>query len=183
MTVAAEIANRLHVLTISEMRVATWTTAVEYLVSHAGRWIPAAELGDYVYRGACSRAAPHVLIRRARAAGVRIESSAFGYRVGRIDRPVCRTCGGLVIDYGDDLVCYGCIGTEYADLDVGRAPYREGSRQGRRWTAEEIQFVLDNDSSMGLEELGQRLDRTASAVRGLRATLGLSRKTYVRDSR
>jgi hypothetical protein len=122
-----------------------------------------------------------MLIYRARRAGVRIESSAFGYRVGREERCACPECGALVVVYGDgERVCYGCVGTEYAELEVGRAAYREGSRQGKAWSPEEIAFVLEHDAVMGLEEMGRRLDRSASAVRGLRAQLGLARKAYVR---
>lgn len=175
--------NGLHGFTVSGMRIPVWVDAVTYLVSHAGRWVTASELGDYIYRGACSARAPHVLIHRARRAGVRIESGAFGYRVGRDLGSICASCGGLLVRYEGESVCYGCVGSDYADLEVGRAPYREGSRQGKPWTREEIAFVLEHDASMSLEEMGRRLDRSASAVRGLRAHLGLQRKPYVREAR
>ncbi len=178
---AVQTVRGLHTFTFSSMHVPRWVEVVAYLVSHAGRWVPASELGDFVYQGVCSKRAPHVLVHRARRAGVRIESSAFGYRVGREERRACPECGALVVVYGDgERVCYGCVGTEFAELEVGRAAYREGSRQGKAWTPEEIAFVLEHDAVMGLEEMGRRLDRSASAVRGLRAQLGLARKSYVR---
>lgn len=161
-----------------------WVEAVALLVNRGGRWVTGSELGDSLYGSVCSPRAGHVLVLRARRAGVRIESSAFGYRIGREERATCPACGEWMVVYADgERVCYGCVGTEFADLDVGRAAYREGSRQGKPWTAEEIQFVLENDARMSLEEMGRELDRSASAVRGLRAQLGLARKRHVREVR
>lgn len=170
----------VHTLTIMTP---VWAQAVLYLARRAGYWVSSWELGDHVYGAGCySRHAPHELVRRARRAGVPIESNrALGYRLGRDRSLICSSCGSLRVRYADgEVVCYGCVGTEYVDLEVGRAPYREGSRQGKPWTEEEKRFVLENDALMGLEELGRRLDRSASAVRGLRAQLGLPRKPYVR---
>ncbi len=156
-----------------------WLEAVLYLLSHAGRWVSAQELGDHVYRGVYSPSAPYVLVHRARMAGVKIESGPFGYRIGRSDRPLCERCGRLLVEYPQERVCYSCVGTSFVDLEVGRAD-SSGARSGQHWTADEIQFVIEHDSTMSLEELGLALGRTASAVRGLRASLGLRRKPYVR---
>lgn len=53
---------------------------------------------------------------------------------------------------------------------------------GKPWSEEERRFVLENDARMTHAEIGAALQRRASAVRGLRAKLGLPRKAYVRDA-
>src|SRR5687768_11202893 len=74
---------------------APWERAVDYLVSHAGRWVPGWELADAVYGGICSESAVWVLINRARKY-FRIESSkVFGYRIGEVEATaaLCPKCG------------------------------------------------------------------------------------------
>lgn len=62
---------------------------------------------------------------------------------------------------------------------TGRRGYEAGTKQGQPWTEEERAFVLAHLEDMSLEELGEALDRTASAVRGYLAT-NFIRKKYVR---
>lgn len=158
-----------------------WTSAVDYLVSHAGRWVPSVEIGDYVYSGACARTTPHILIQRAKRAGIPIESSELGYRIGRDTTLRCPSCGLLRVRYPDgELVCYGCVGTDFVDLEVGRAAYDPTTRQGRAWTEEEHAFVRDNRDTMSNAELALALNRTESGVRGQSTAMGLGRKAYIK---
>ena len=159
------------------MRTSTWRMAVEYLVSHAGRWVTSVEIGDYVYSGACVRHAPHMLIQRARRAGVPIESSEMGYRIGRNTSLVCPSCGALRVQYPGELVCYGCVGTQFAELEVGRAS-GEGERSGKPWTPEEEAFVRANQHRMSQAQMGELLQRSEPSVRGYMRTRGLE-KRYV----
>ena len=156
---------------------------VEYLVSHAGRWVPALELADALYGGVCAESAPRVLVRRARAAGFRIDSSQYGYQVGRVEqqRQKCPGCGRLRVRYDGEWVCYGCPSTGVVDLEVGRAGYEEGTQQGKAWRAAEVDFAWMHRGVMGYEELAAALDRTASGVRGLFGVRGWA-KPYVRKA-
>lgn len=160
-----------------------WEQAVAYIASHGGRWVPGFEVVDHVYSGAGSPHAAKVLIYRARKAGVPVESSMYGYRIGRQKVRTCTRCNALTVIYPDgEVICYSCVGAEYADLEVGRAPYAEGTRQGVPWTEDERQFVLAHMHEMTLEELAEGIDRTVSAVRGFLFTNGLH-KPYVRRNR
>mgnify|MGYP001174153113 FL=1 len=170
---------------------------LDYLASHAGRFVPSQELREAVFGEYSSPTRPlEVVLRIRRKLGASVIESApgFGYRVsnaracGLARR--CPRCGRGIVEYrSEGWVCFGCgaqgerAAIEVAELEVGRAAYRGGSRQGEPWTEEERRFVLENDARMGLEEMGRQLDRTASAVRGLRAQLGLPRKAYVREVR
>lgn len=141
----------------------SWATAVDYLLSHAGRWVPSVEIADFVYSGACARHAPHMLIARAKRAGVPIESSVLGYRIGRNLSLACPDCGMLRVRYPDgELVCYGCVGTEFVDLEVGRTPYDPTTRQGKAWTQQELQFIRDNRNHMSNVAMAEVLNRTES---------------------
>lgn len=153
---------------------------VEYLASHAGRWVPGSELADALYSGLCAESAPRVLVNRARAKGFAIESGAMGYRVGRsLSQNACGRCGRLQVRYGREWVCYGCPSTAVVDLEVGRAGYEEGSQQGKAWKAVEVEFAWLHRAVMGYEELGAALDRSPNGVRGLFNTRGWA-KPYVR---
>lgn len=158
-----------------------WTQAVEYLVSHAGRWVSGFEIGDHVYRGQHSPKAPGQLIYRARKAGIPIESSPYGYRIGRQHRLTCRQCGALMVRYPDgEMVCYSCVGSQYIHLEFGRTPYAEGTRQRAPWSEEDRAFVLTHQSDMSLAELGAAISRTPAAVRGFLKQHSRTRKPYVR---
>lgn len=159
------------------VRVPVWASAVEYLVSHSGRWVTGWEIGDFVYKGICSPRAPHMLIRRARRAGIPIESSELGYRIGRNKELTCPSCGALRVLYPDELICYSCVGTEFADLEVGRSQ-GEGERSGKAWTPSEEAFVRANKDRMSHREMGELLQRSEAAVRGYTRTRGLD-KRYV----
>lgn len=156
---------------------------VEYLVEHAGRWVPGSELADVVYGGVCADSAPRVLVARARARGYRIESTRAGYRVGRPEAAGarCPKCARLRVRYEGEWVCYGCPSTAVVDLEVGRAGPVAGTQQGQRWRREEERFVWEHRAVMSYEELGEALDRSASGVRGLFGLRGWD-KPYVRSS-
>ena len=131
--------------------------------------------------GCYSRQAPIEMVRRARLAGVPIESNrAMGYRLGRDRSLICSSCGSLRVRYPDgEVVCYGCVGTEYAELEVGRAPYDPNTRQGRAWTEEESALLRELwQTRMTQAEIAMRLERTANSVRAQGKILGLGRKPY-----
>ena len=155
----------------------TWAIAVDYLLSHAGRWVPSSEISDHIYSGACADASPRVLIHRARRAGIPIESSEMGYRIGRNTSLACPSCGALRVQYPGELVCYGCVGTQFAELEVGRAS-GEGERSGKPWTPEEEAFVRANQHRMSQAQMGELLQRSEPSVRGYMRTRGLE-KRYV----
>lgn len=159
-----------------------WADAVAYLARRPGQWVSAAELGDNIYGSGCySRNAPIEMVRRARKAGVPIESNrALGYRLGRDRSLICPECGSWMVRYEEEVVCYACVGTVYADLAVGRAAYEPGTRQGKAWTPEELEFVRSNPG-LSFSETAQRLERTESSVRAAWASLGLGRKPYARS--
>lgn len=158
---------------------------VRYLVGHSGRQVGEQELRDHLFNGICSEGAVRILIYRVRLKLGRtfIESDEGGYCIGthRV-QDLCARCRRPMVRYEDELVCYACVGTAFVDLEVGRTAPQEGTRQGQSWSEEERQFVLENDERLSLEEMGEALNRSASAVRGFRATLGLPRKAYVRRS-
>lgn len=163
---------------MEKVRIPNWTLAVDYLLRHDGRWVTSTELGDFVYGGFYSRAAPHVLIHRARRAGLTVESSCFGYRMRRAVFLVCPICGAPRVPYGcNELVCYGCVGTQFAELEVGRAS-GEGERSGKPWTPEEEAFVRANQHRMSQAQMGELLQRSEPSVRGYMRTRGLE-KRYV----
>ena len=180
---AGQTVITFHDVTVfSQMRRPTWTTAVEYLLSHAGRWVPSVEISDHVYAGICSDASPRVLIHRARRAGIPIESSELGYRIGRDNSLACPTCGSLRVRYPDgELVCYGCVGTEFVDLEVGRAPYDPSTKQGKAWTQEELDYIRDHRDTKSNAEIARDLNRTESGVRGQSTAMRLPRKAYRRN--
>lgn len=174
-----ETAKGIRPYTVSAVvHVPVWASAVEYLASHSGRWVTGMEIGDFVYKGICSPRAPHALMRRARQAGIPIESSYLGYRIGRDNSLACPTCGSLRVRYPDgELVCYGCVGTQFAELEVGRAS-GEGERSGKPWTPEEEAFVRANQHRMSQAQMGELLQRSEPSVRGYMRTRGLE-KRYV----
>ncbi len=166
---------------------------LRYLAAHAGRFVPVGELLDKVFDGAADDSTVRQAVRRVRAlVGERVIESmqGLGYRVplgvaSELEMR-CERCFRPMVDYRDVAQCFGCgfqvrhpAPLEQAvDLDVGRAPYREGSRSGQAWTKEEVGYVLDN-LRFGYEELGAALDRTGNAVRGLLDDLGIA-KPYPR---
>jgi hypothetical protein len=156
---------------------ATWEKAVDYLAEHAGRWVPGWELADVVYQGFCSRAAVAQLMRRARRY-FPIESGRLGYRIGRPDLSAfdCPKCGRRRVRYSDEWVCYGCPGTAAVDLEVGRTPYAEGSRGGKQWTDAEIDLALSLNETHTFEQIGELVNRSGNAVRGLYDSLGVEKK-------
>ena len=158
---------------------------LRYLAGHAGRRVSEQELRDHLFGGICSSAAVRELITRVRRKLGRnfIENDEGGYFISsqRAD-DLCSRCKRPTVRYEDERVCYACVGTAFVELAVGRTPPQEGTRQGQSWSEEERQFVLENDERLSLEEMGEALNRSASAVRGFRATLGLPRKAYVRRS-
>lgn len=163
------------------MRTPTWTAAIDYLLSHAGRWVPSVEIADHVYSGTCNRSAPHVLMHRAKRAGIPIEASLMGYRIGRNNSLACPDCGALRVRYPDgELVCYGCVGTEFVDLEVGRTPYDPNTNQGKAWTDKELQFIRDNRDTMSNVAMAEALNRTESGVRGQATRMALGRKRYMK---
>lgn len=154
--------------------------AALYLVSHRGRWVPAWELADHLYGGHCGRSTVRMLVLRLRRRGLEVESGPFGYRVGRSAVRECDRCGGRMVRYEDEWVCYGCPGTGVVDLEVGRSP-AVGERGGREWTEEDRARLREMWLlPMKQDAIGEVLGRSASAVRAEAATLGLGRKPYVR---
>ena len=161
---------------------AAWERAIDYLASHAGRWVPGWELADAVYGGHCSRSAVPMLIKRAKRY-FRVESDPnLGYRIGRADlaEALCKNCGARRVRYQDEWVCYGCPSTAVVDLEVGRAGYAEGSDAGKAWKPEEDAFIREHHTSMGDREMAELLNRSPNGVRSRRATLELGPKKYVR---
>lgn len=155
---------------------------LSYLCGHAGRFVSGWELADAVYGGVGGEAAVRmgVMRLRGRLGDRAIEAvRGLGYRVpasraAELER-VCANCLRPVADYEDVEVCFGC-GRTFAkplpfegagDIDVGRAPYKPGSRSGQAWTEGEKEFVRSHMDSLTLEEMGSKLNRSASSVRGL----------------
>lgn len=178
-----ETAKGIRPYTVSAVvHVPVWASAVEYLASHSGRWVTGMEIGDFVYKGICSPRAPHALMRRARQAGIPIESSYLGYRIGRDNSLACPTCGSLRVRYPDgELVCYGCVGTEFVDLEVGRAPYDPSTKQGKAWTPSELDYIREHRDHKSNAEIARDLNRTESGVRGQSTAMRLPRKAYRRN--
>lgn len=163
----------------------SWEIAVDYLASHAGRWVQGWELADAIYGGYCAPSAVAGAIKAARKY-FPIESSRMGYRIGRKDVAAaeCPTCGARRVRYqGDaDWTCYGCPGSWAVDLEVGRAAYAEGTRGGKHWTDEEVDLALSLNATHTYEQIGQAVNRSGDAVRGLYTTLGI-KKIYVLGER
>ena len=156
--------------------------AVQYLVGHRGRWVPGWELADLLYGGACNRRSVSVVISRARRRGLRVESSAFGYRIGRPGQQEgdCPVCSAPRVRYEGEWVCYGCPGTSVVDLEVGRA-MPVGEHSGKGWDEEQRRRLRELwPLDLTQEAIGEELGRSASAVRAEAASLGLGRKRYVR---
>lgn len=166
-----------------------------YLSGHAGRFVPSEELVDALWFGAADASVPrnHVASLRRKLGAAFIEwAHGLGYRVSqqRSDALLreCGRCRRPIVDYGQEWICYACGATgegpqpiESHDLDVGRAPYREGSRSGKGWTADERAFVMEHLEDMTLDAIGRALNRSESAVRGFMDSQGL-RKRYVRSA-
>lgn len=168
---------------------------VTHLLLRDGRWTPAYLLSATLFGpGSSSRLVLNVVCRaRAKLGRAVIESSyAAGYRIPGRYRPgiptCCTRCGSPVEWEGREWTCTDCGRSgelprlEVVDRGVGRRGYEEGTRQGSPWSEEEKRFVLEHLDDMSLDELGDAVDRTASAVRGFLATNGL-RKPYVRARR
>jgi hypothetical protein len=106
-------------------------------------------------------------------------SRRLGYRIGRPDvaNAACRNCGRLRVRYPDgEWVCYGCPSTSAVDLEVGRTPYAEGSRGGKQWTDAEIDLALSLNETHTFEQIGELVNRSGNAVRGLYDSLGVEKK-------
>jgi hypothetical protein len=151
---------------------------VDYLASHAGRWVPGWELTDAIYGGHADRTTVAKAVEHARR-HFPIESGRLGYRIGRPDvaNAACRNCGRLRVRYPDgEWVCYGCPSTSAVDLEVGRTPYAEGSRGGKQWTDAEIDLALSLNETHTFEQIGELVNRSGNAVRGLYDSLGVEKK-------
>lgn len=158
---------------------------ISYLRSHAGAFVPASELAEAIWGDDADEALSYRIVQRVRQklGPTYIESSAFGYRLtysrAATVAMVCSNCGAEAVNYSSEWVCYGCTGTQNVDLEVGRAAYAEGTNSGKPWTRAEREFVLAHLADMSLEELGDAVNRTESAVRGFLAQEGI-KKPYVR---
>lgn len=178
---------------------------LDYLASHAGRFVPSDEILQAVWGGFADPSRPWVVIWRIRQKLGRtvIEGSGgpggLGYRItqGRANTLAhrCPRCGRAVTDYREDgWVCHACgamgqrkaleSSNEMADLAVGRSPYAEGTRGGKQWTEEEDRFLIENHRCMTQEQIGDYLNRSPNAVRGemgalkRRGVLPKERKPY-----
>lgn len=172
---------------------------VTELLLRDGRTAPAVTLAARLFQDTTALPQVRRLVRLARrklGGSVSIEATGFGYRIPGRFRPVvptcCTNCGSPVQWDSRDWWCEDCgrggelPRLEVPDRGVGRKGYEAGTKQGQPWSAEEREFVLAHLDDMNLDELGEALDRTASAVRGFLATfrhedgrVGL-KKTYVR---
>lgn len=165
---------------------------VTALLLRDGRWVPAHVLAVEVFGHRSDTQLVKMLVYRARTKLGRsvIESEwGAGYRIpGRYRREVptvCARCGSPVAFEGRHWSCGDCGRAgevprlNVLDHGVGRRGYEEGTRQGEAWSESERQFVVDHLDDMNLDELGEALDRTASAVRGFLAVNGI-KKPYVR---
>lgn len=161
---------------------------VQYLDGHAGRAVFDWELKDFLYQGICSEplVRVHILNIRRKLGRSFIElCETGGYRLSSqrsaMLARVCTRCGKPVVQYEEEFVCYGCPSTQFADLDVGRAS-GPGERSGAAWTEEERAYAVAHAEDMTFEEIGAQLQRSESAVRGLYAQMGLT-KRYVASVR
>ena len=164
---------------------------VTELLLRDGRAAPTAVLARRLFADEGAGALVRQLVRRARRklGFAVIENTWGGYRIPGRFRPVaptcCARCGSPVEWDARDWWCEDCgAGGEVPRLEVvsrgvGRRGYAAGTRQGLPWTEAEREFVLAHLDDMNLNELGEAVDRTPSAVRGFLATAGL-RKPYVR---
>lgn len=168
--------------------------ALNYIAGHAGRFVTERELGDELFGPARNESAVRQVVRRLRQRlGVAfIETGPDGgYRIsqGRADSLTreCGRCRRPIVEYGESWTCFACGATgegpkpieSAVELEVGRAPYREGSRSGKPWSDEETAFAVEHNEDMSFEEIGEALQRSEASVRGLYQQLGL-RKRYVR---
>ena len=175
-------------LTVREYQV------LDYVRGHRPRPVPFDELNDAVFGeyAAGSRSRRVVCeIRQKLGSSVLVTVHGFGVRfgLGRVVEalPRCPDCGRPVAPYQEEWQCFSCGSggfrkqIEAVDLDVGRAAYEEGTRQGAAWSEEELAFVAANMDRMSDREMGELLGgRSASAVRGARRG---KRKKYVRRGR
>lgn len=157
-----------------------WESAVNYLLRTPGRWVGGEELGHFLYNGTCEASAPRKAVQRARRQGFPIESGVFGYRIGRAVRndAQCPKCSTLRCLDGTEWVCYGCMGTEFVDLDLDRPGYDPNSRQGKEWSEEENAELRRLWSKMTQAEIGELLQRSECSVRAQGHALGLGKKPY-----
>lgn len=167
---------------------------VTELLLRDGRAAPTASLAKRLFQDETAVVLVRQLVQRSRRklGGSVIENTWGGYRIPGRFRPVvptcCARCGSPVEWDARDWWCADCgAGGEMPRLEVvshgvGRRGYAEGTRQGQPWSEEEREFVLAHLDDMNLNELGEALDRTPSAVRGFLAVNGL-KKPYVRASR
>lgn len=169
---------------------------VAYLASHAGHFVPARHLAEFL----CGKGAdPNIGRQNVRRLRCKMGQSfvesdvVLGYRLSKSRAAqvpmVCTRCGSIAIDYSEEWVCYGCTGTRHVDLDVGRAPYVPGTMSGKPWSEEEVEYVLRHADGargdyepMSYFDIGAAINRTESAVRGLLSKYGID-KEYVRSAR
>lgn len=165
---------------------------VTLLLLRDGRWASSDALAVAMFGpGADVRLVQPIVCRARRKVGRAVIESAYGagYRIPgrfRTEIPtVCSRCNAPVQFEGREWFCEDCGRSgelpklEAVDRGVGRRGYAAGTKQGKPWSEEERAFVVEHVDDMNLEELGEALDRTASAVRGFLATNNL-RKPYVR---
>lgn len=166
---------------------------LNYLASHAGRYVLASELLDYVWSGIGGEHLVRQSVRRIRRRlgnGFIEGGRGFGYRLshGRAEEldHVCGECRRLMVDHGDVRQCYGC-GAQVEKPrpiggvgEVGDSRTRQGGvRGGAPWTEEEVAFVMEHLHDMTHQEIGEYLERSEASVRGLLKGRGV-RKPYVR---
>jgi 5-methylcytosine-specific restriction protein A len=157
-----------------------WESAVNYLLRTPGRWVSSEELAHFLYQGVCGTSAPRMAVQRARQRGFPIESGVFGYRIGRPVRndAQCPQCSTLRCLDAGEWICYGCMGTEFVDLDLDRPGYDPDSRQGKEWSEEENAELRRLWGKLTQAEIGELLLRSEGSVRAQGATLGLGKKPY-----
>lgn len=165
---------------------------VTRLLLRDGRWVPSDLLAREMFGVGADACLVKALVSRARRKlGKSVIESAYGagYRIPGRFRPeiptCCTRCGSPVEFEGREWTCTDCgrsgelPALEVIDRGVGRRGYEAGTRQGSAWSEEEKAFVLAHLDDMSLEELGEAVDRTGSAVRGFLATNHI-KKPYVR---
>jgi hypothetical protein len=161
--------------------------ALTYLRSHAGAYIPAYEIAEFIWGAGTDPQNARVIISqlRAKLGSSFVDSCSFGYRLthsrAALVAMVCRTCGHVAVNYSEEWVCYGCVGTHAVDLEVGRAE-GPGERSGQAWSEQETAFVAEHADDMSLDEMGEVLQRSGSSVRARLDQLGIEKK-YTRRRR
>jgi DNA-directed RNA polymerase subunit RPC12/RpoP len=112
---------------------------LDYLASHAGRFVPGDELARAMLGDYCHRSAPHVYVWRLRQKlGSRVIETErpFGYRIPVRQAELlswrCSRCHRAAVRHGMAWTCYGCGATgEWVDVSPLPAGQYECARCGR----------------------------------------------------